>query len=81
MREGDFVRFVKASDIQVNWGSNDDPRLVLNTNDIYEIENVEEHSWHTKIYLKGIKGKFNIVSFQKVDIKEIRKLKIDKISK
>lgn len=80
MKNGDFVRFVKASDAQVNWGSNDDPRLILNTTDIYQIEYVEEHSWHTKIYLKGIKGKFNNVSFEKVDIKEIRKLKIDKIS-
>ena len=61
MKTGDKVKFVSATDDQVNWGSNDDPRLVLDTNTIYEIENIKVHSWHTKVYLKGIKGKFNAV--------------------
>jgi hypothetical protein len=60
---GDKVKFIGSSDDQVNWGSNDDPRLLLNTETVYEIEKVEIHSWHTKIYLKGIKGRFNSVSF------------------
>ncbi|KKP51573.1 MAG: hypothetical protein UR43_C0019G0016 [candidate division TM6 bacterium GW2011_GWF2_33_332] len=66
MKIGDKVKFVSADDDQVKWGSNDDPRLVLNTDDVYEIESIEVHSWHTKIYLKGIKGKFNSVSFKLV---------------
>lgn len=68
MKPGDKVKFTTADDDQVRWGSNDDPRLVLNTTDVYEIENVEVHSWHTKLYLKGIKGKFNNVSFEKIEI-------------
>jgi len=31
-----------------------------------EGDHVEVNSWHTKIYLKGIHGKFNSVSFEKV---------------
>ena len=64
MKAGDKVIFVDASDEQVNWGSNDDPRLLLEKDKIYEIEEVEVHSWHTKIYLVGIKGKFNSVHFE-----------------
>jgi len=67
MKTGDKVKFTSADDDQINWGSNDDPRPLLNTEDVYEIESVEVHSWHTKIYLKGIKGKFNSVSFKLVD--------------
>jgi len=66
-KKGDKVKFVSADDDQVKWGSNDDPRKVLNTEDVYEVETVEVHSWHTKLYLKGIKGKFNSVSFEKVN--------------
>jgi len=64
MKTGDNVKFISASDEQINWGGNDDPRSILNTEDIYEIEKVDVHSWHTKIYLKGINGKFNSVSFK-----------------
>ena len=60
-------QFVESSPDQVNWGSNDDPDLVLTRGNIYEVENVEVHSWHTKLYLKGIKGKFNSVSFKRVE--------------
>ncbi len=62
--EGDVVVYSEeASDEQVKWGSNDDPRKLLELNKSYEIESVEVHSWHTKLYLKGIKGKFNSVNF------------------
>lgn len=61
---GDKVKFTEASDSQVAWGNNDDPRLLLDTETVYEVENVEVHSWHTKIYLVGIDGKFNDVSFK-----------------
>jgi hypothetical protein len=60
---GDKVKFIGASDDQVNWGSNDDPRLLLNTKTVYEIESVEIHHWYTKIKLAGIKGWFNSVHF------------------
>jgi hypothetical protein len=65
IKSGDKVKFVDASDEQVKWGNNDDPREVLSIDGIYEVEDVEVHSWHTKLYLKGIKGRFNSVHFSK----------------
>jgi hypothetical protein len=64
MKTGDKVKFISATDDQINWGGNDDPRLILDTNTTYEVEKVEVHSWHTKVYLKGIKGEFNSVHFK-----------------
>jgi hypothetical protein len=65
-RIGDKVIYTGSSDDQVRWGSNDDPTKVLITGDTYQIEKVEVHSWHTKLHLRGIKGKFNSVSFEKL---------------
>jgi hypothetical protein len=67
MNVGDKVKFIGAIKAQIQWGDNDDPNLVCNTEDIYEVEYVEVHSWHTKIYLVGIKGKFNSVSFEIIE--------------
>lgn len=64
MKTGDKVIFIGASVDQVRWGSNDDPNEFLKEGDLAEIESVEVHSWHTKIRLKGIKGRFNSVSFK-----------------
>ena len=58
------VRYIGATDKQVKWGGNDDPRSLLNEGDIYEVEHEEVHSWHTKYSLKGIKGRFNSVCFE-----------------
>jgi hypothetical protein len=68
MKPGDIVIFESASDEQVNWGSNKDPRKELEIGHEYEIQNVEVHSWHTKVwvYHKGVKGPFNSVHFEKI---------------
>lgn len=53
-----------ASDFQVRWGSNDDPRGLLQDGQEYEVERVEVHTQHTKIHLKEFPGKrFNSVHF------------------
>lgn len=65
-KKGDRVLYIGTDDDQVNYGSNDDPRNVLIEGDIYQIEKVEVHSWHSKISLRGVKGKFNSVSFNKL---------------
>ena len=65
---GTKVKFVSASDEQVKWGNNDDPRGLLLEGGIYTIDKVEVHSHHTKYYLKEFQGwKFNSVSFEAVD--------------
>lgn len=74
---GEKVKFISSSKDQINWGSNTNPQNLLSTETIYEVSNVEVHSWHTKIELVGIKGQFNSVSFDYVPLKEIRKEKLN----
>jgi hypothetical protein len=62
-KKGDKVMFISATDDQVRWGSNDDPRKILEEDKIYEIESIETHHWHTKIKLVGVGGRFNSVHF------------------
>ena len=58
------VRYTGASDAQVNWGGNDDPRGHLNQGEVYVVENTDVHDWHTKISLRGFPGMvFNDASF------------------
>jgi hypothetical protein len=65
-RKGDRAIFIGCIDEQVAWGSNDDPRKVMIEGDIYRIEKVELHSYYTKLSFRGMKGKFNSVSFKKL---------------
>ena len=57
------VIYNSCSDTQMRWGGNDDPRNILEPNKVYEVEQIEEHSWHTKYKLVGIEGWFNSVCF------------------
>jgi hypothetical protein len=59
------VRYDGAVDIQVRWGSNDDPQEYgLIKGEIYTVKNQEIHSWHTKIILEEFPTlKFNDSSF------------------
>ena len=63
---GDEVRFTGCSDMQVQWGSSDDPRGRLVIDSKYIVSYVEEHSWHTKIGLKDVEGDFPSVCFEVV---------------
>jgi hypothetical protein len=65
-KSGDEVRYLGSVEEQVRWGSNDNPKGVLFEGDIYYVEKVEIHSWHTKLHLRGVRGKFNSVCFEKV---------------
>ena len=59
------VIYTGASDAQVQWGNNDDPRDFLVEGECYEIESEEIHTWHTKFCLVGFEGKkFNSVHFK-----------------
>ena len=60
------VRYAGATDEQVQWGNNDDPRGLLKEGSVYEVEHEEVHTWHTKYSLRGIEGKFNSVGFEDV---------------
>ena len=59
---GDWVTFCGCTEEQINWGNNDRPDdLTIGKN--YQIEGIEPHTWHTKLKLADIDGKFNSVCF------------------
>jgi len=61
------VRYVGATDAQVQWGSCDDPRPLLTPGQEYKVFKTEVHSWHTKIILTDfLHRKFNSVHFEDV---------------
>lgn len=64
---GDQVRYLGSTEEQVKWGSNNNPLGLLFEGDVYYVERVEVHSWHTKLTLRGVHGKFNSVCFEKYD--------------
>ena len=60
------VKYIGCSQLQSSWGGCDDPRKLLKIGRIYEVEKTEVHSWHTKLSLVGIEGKFNSACFETV---------------
>lgn len=63
-----FVMYTGATDEQVRWGSNSDPRGMLEEGKKYKLVDIEVHSWHTKYTLEGFPGmQFNSVSFEECD--------------
>lgn len=64
IHSGLYVKYIGCSQEQINWGNNDDPRDILFVGDRYYVEHVEHHSHHTKIILRGVRGKFNSVCFE-----------------
>jgi len=60
---GDRVRYIGCTQEQINWGNNDKPYMCI-IDRIYTVSNVEVHTSHTKIELKGIIGRFNSVCFE-----------------
>lgn len=55
---------VHNSDEQRNWRSCDDTRENLKIGKVYEVDKVEEHSFHTKLWIKG--KKYNSVCFEEL---------------
>ena len=61
------VKFLGASQEQTNWGGNDDANEHLVVGSEYDVSDVEQHSYHTKITLVEFPGlQFNSVSFEGV---------------
>ena len=61
------VKYIGASNDQVNFGGNDDPRGILLLNTVYEVAEFDVHSYYTKIKLVNTSGWFNDVSFQYIN--------------
>lgn len=62
-KEGDIVVFVEASDAQVSYGGQSDPRETLEFGCKYAVEYTVVGSYRTKVKLIGIKPFFNSVHF------------------
>ena len=54
-----------ATNAQIRWGNHNDPRNLLEKNNMYDVDKIEIHSWHTKVFLKGYSGSFNSIWFTK----------------
>jgi hypothetical protein len=67
IKAGKTVKYLGCSKEQVQWGNNDDPNGILIVGDKYHVEHVYVHSQHTKIELRGVKGKFNSVCFEVIN--------------
>jgi hypothetical protein len=65
------VKFTGCSDAQVNWGRGEDPRQRLEYDKIYDVEKIEEHSWHTLYYINGVP--YNSSTLQVIDDTKIEK--------
>ena len=71
MKEKTKIRFTEASDEQVRWDDNDDPREHLVMGGIYTVQEWDVHSWHTKVTLKEFPDlRFNSVHFEKWVLEE-----------
>jgi hypothetical protein len=65
-RAGETIRFIGCSQDEIAWGNNTDPTGILIVGDKYYVEKVKVHSYHTKIHLRGVTGRFNSVCFEKI---------------
>jgi hypothetical protein len=61
------VKYIGASQAQVNWGSCDDPRELLKIGKIYEVSGIRVHSYHTKVSLTDFDGWFPSGGFEDLD--------------
>lgn len=65
--ESEYVIFLGCSEAQRNFGSyTGNPNLLI-VGATYEVEKVEVHSYHTKVWLVGVEGSFNSVCFKDVE--------------
>lgn len=67
-KKGDKVKYIGCSDVQIEWRSHDDPRIILKVGEIYEVGHTVVHSCNTEVYLKGYEQyDFNSVCFEDVE--------------
>lgn len=57
-----------VSDMSITWGGRyTDPRGVLTDGEEYEVNDIDEHTWHTRVYLEGFPNTiFNSVWFDEI---------------
>jgi hypothetical protein len=66
MKVNDIVKFTGCTDSQLSWGYYTGKPKELVVGERYQIDKIEIHSWHTKVWLKNVQGSFNSVCFEVV---------------
>lgn len=62
------VKYIGATQDQIDWYANDDPRSLLTVGQVYEVWRRTVHSVYTEIILKDYKHlRFNSVCFELVE--------------
>ena len=61
-KPGDRVIFNGQTEEQRRWGGNSDASFLIVGHE-YIVETVATHSWHTKLGLRHVTGRFNSVCF------------------
>ena len=65
MKVGELICYTGATDLQVEWRANDDPRKVLIMGAMYRVKNLDVQPCHTNIQLEGFEEySFNSVCFE-----------------
>ena len=65
MKIGELIRYAGASDAQVKWRANDDPRGVLVMGAMYRVKDLNVRPYHTDVQLEGFEEyNFNSVCFE-----------------
>ena len=77
MKSGDTVIYLGCSQMQINWGNNDDPRSYLVVGQEYVIEDINVHRQHTKVKILHKMGWFNSVCFE-LQQKEVNTIPLEK---
>lgn len=72
LKQGDKVIYLGSSQEQCNWGNYTGDWNTLKEGKTYTVEKVEPHHWHTKLFLKEVKGNFNSICFKLVVENETR---------
>ena len=65
--ESERAIFLGCSEAQRNFGGCTGNPSFLTVGAIYDVEKVEIHGYHTKVWLVGIEGSFNSVCFKDVE--------------
>lgn len=66
---GNKVKLLNKDKEVSRWGGCTEPRMLIIGAE-YVIEDVEVHSWHTKLRLQGVEGKFNSAHFELLEVQE-----------
>ena len=61
---GQKIKCISKSEHQKSFGNCKGSLSDLEIGNVYTIKSIDPHKWHTKFFLAGLVGSFNIVMFE-----------------